>query len=433
MLRPILLSALLAGCLAGLSPAMAAADGRIVVQSPDHHLSAELSAAGGNLRYRILLDGRQLLAPSRLGIRTDGIELGEGVALGAVNARQVHETYRFFGAHGIAVNDAREASVKATAHGESYWVDVHVANDGVGVRLRLAPKKGRKVEADRSAWMIDGNPTIWADKLDPSYESHYRTLSLSDLGSDLYGMPVTLRVGGAYLSITEAALKDYGDLALKRGADGALEGQLYADPQGWTTDDSVIQPWRVTVVARTLTDLVNTTLVQNLNPPPTPELARAAWIKPGRSSWQWMAIGDPKQDDQEQWVDWTRQLGYEYYLVDEGWEHWTDPWASLAKVVAYAKPRNVKIWLWVHSNQVQTAEARQAYFRKAVEAGVVGVKIDFPPPANRWWATWYHDTARDAAAMKLMVDFHGANKPTGMERTWPNVLTREGVRGHECI
>ncbi len=107
------------------------------------------------------------------------------------------------------------------------------------------------------------------------------------------------------------------------------------------------------------------------------------------------------------------------------------PWPSLAKVVAYAKTRNVKIWLWVHSNQVFTREARQAYFRKAVEAGVVGVKIDFPEAANRTWATWYVDVARDAAASRLMVDYHGAAKPTGMERTWPNVLTREGVRGHE--
>jgi alpha-glucosidase len=85
----------------------------------------------------------------------------------------------------------------------------------------------------------------------------------------------------------------------------------------------------------------------------------------------------------------------------------------------------------VHSNQVKTPEARRAYFQKAVEAGVVGVKIDFPKAADRWWTTWYHDTARDAAAVKLLVDFHGANKPTGMDRTWPNVLTREGVRGHE--
>ena len=429
MNKPALLLALLISSLVAVCPATAAK--QVVVQSPDGHLSAIVSASDGNLRYRVLLDGKQLLAPSRLGIRADGVELGEIVTLGTAKLRQVHESYRFFGAHSLAVNDAREASVTATSHGESYSVDIHVANDGVGVRLRLAAKKGRKVEADRSTWMIEGNPTIWADKLDYSYEAHYQTLKLSELGSDMYGMPVTVRVGDAYLTITEAALKDYGDLALQRGEDGALQGRLHADPQGWTTDDKVIQPWRVTVVARDLTALVNTTLVQNLNPPASPELAKAAWIKPGRSSWQWMAIGDPKQDDQEQWVDWTQQLGYEYYLVDEGWEHWKTPWPSLAKVVAHAKPRNVKIWLWVHSNQVQTPEQRQAYFKKAVEAGVAGVKIDFPKEANRWWASWYHDTARDAAAVKLMVDFHGANKPTGMGRTWPNVLTREGVRGHE--
>jgi alpha-glucosidase len=76
-------------------------------------------------------------------------------------------------------------------------------------------------------------------------------------------------------------------------------------------------------------------------------------------------------------------------------------------------------------------QSRREYFRKAVEAGVVGIKIDFPPPGSREVANWYFDTAKDAAAMHLMVDFHGATKPSGMQRTWPNVITREGVRGHE--
>jgi alpha-glucosidase len=80
---------------------------------------------------------------------------------------------------------------------------------------------------------------------------------------------------------------------------------------------------------------------------------------------------------------------------------------------------------------VRDPQARREYFRKAVESGVVGIKIDFPPPCSREVANWYFDTAKDAADMHLMVDFHGANKPSGMQRTWPNVVTREGVRGHE--
>lgn len=403
----------------------------VVVTSPDGRLQAELTTAHGALQYSILMDGKQVLAPSVLGIRSDGIELGQNVHLGPAKFKDGHESYRFFGAHALAVNNAREASIPASSAQESFWIDVHVANDGVGVRLRLPAKKGRKVEADRSTWVLNGNPTLWVDSLLPSYESTYRTVALQNLAQGLYGMPLTARVGDVYLCITEAALKDYGDLALRYKADGVLEGELYADPQGWTTDEAVNQPWRVTVVARSLTALVNTTLVQNLNPPPDAKLAAADWIRPGRSTWQWLAIGAPQLEDQHQWVDWTQQLGYEYYLVDEGWEDWKDAWQNLAAVSAYARAHHVKVWLWVNSNEVKDAAARRAYFRKAAEAGIVGVKIDFPKPCNRWWSNWYYDTARDAADYKLLVDFHGANKPTGMERTWPNVLTREAVRGHE--
>jgi alpha-glucosidase len=403
----------------------------ISVASPDGKVRAELTSGSGVLRYRVTVDGKQVIAPSRLGIRSDNVELGQEVSLGKAKSRSVNEQYRFFGAHSVAVNRANEATVPATSHGESYSIDVHVANDGVGIRLRLPAKAGRKVQADRSSWKLEGDPVMWVDKLDASYESPYHASSLSQVGAGSLGLPLTARVGGIYVTLTEAALKDYGDLGVKRGADGALEGELSADPDGWTTDAEVVQPWRVTIVARGLTALVNTTLVQNLNPPADPELAKADWIKPGRSAWQWMAVGSPRQDDQRQWVDWTSQLGFEYYLIDDGWNRWKDAWNSLASITAYAKTKNVKIWLWVHSREVKEPDARKAYFRKVADAGMVGVKIDFPAACNRSWSNWYDDTAKDAAAFHLMLDFHGAVKPTGTERTWPNVLTREGVRGHE--
>jgi len=403
----------------------------VAVASPDGKVRAELTSASGVLRYRITVDGKQVIAPSKLGIRSDDAELGQDVRLGKPGRRSINEQYRFYGAHSVAVNRANEATVPAASHGERFFIDIHVANDGVGVRLRLPAKPGRKIQADRSSWALEGDPVMWVDKLDAAYESPYHASSLSQVGTGALGLPITARVGGVYVSLTEAALKDYGDLSVKRGADGALEGDLYADPDGWTTDAEVVQPWRVTIIARDLTALVNTTLVQNLNPPPDPELAKADWIKPGRSAWQWMAVGSPRQDDQQQWVDWTGQLGFEYYLIDDGWNRWKDPWNALASVAAYAKTRNVKVWMWVNSREVKDADARQAYFRKVADAGVVGVKIDFPPACNRWWSNWYIDTARDAAALHLMLDFHGAVKPTGTERTWPNVLTREGIRGHE--
>jgi alpha-glucosidase len=403
----------------------------IIISSPDLRTRAELDAADGNLRYRILIDGKQVLASSKIGIEADNVEFGEGVTLGAAKIHKIDEHYRFFGAHAEAIDSANEATIPAQSHGQAFTVDVHVANDGVGVRLRLPAKQSRRVQADRSSWALDGDPTVWAAKLDNSYESAYHQTTLKQLGTGNIGFPLTARVGQVYLSLTEALLKDYGDLAVRLDEEGALQGVLYADPSGWTTDSEVVQPWRVTIVARNLTDLVNTTLVENLNPPPSSELANADWIKPGRSAWQWLAAGDPVESEQQQWIDWTSQLKFEYYLIDEGWEKWPDSWKAIASDVEYAKSKNVKIWIWTHSRSLRDPEARKEYFRKAVEAGVAGVKIDFPPPASREVSNWYFDTASDAANVHLMVDFHGANKPTGMERTWPNVVTREGVRGHE--
>ncbi len=404
----------------------------VSLYSPDHQIHVTLESLDGQLSYSINVGHYVILPSSSLGVRVDGTELGQAVKIGQPSYRAINQSYKFWGAHTTALNKANEVTVPIVSHGQNYWVDVHAANDGVAVRLRLNAQKDRHVEADRSVWRFAGNPTVWADVLGPEYETPYKTTTLANLKGGTYGMPLTLLVQGMYVTVTEAALKDYGDLALLAHADGALEGQLYADKDGWKTDEAVVQPWRVTLIARNLTDLVNSTLVQNLNPPPTdPELATASWIKPGRSSWQWLSSGDPVYEEQRQWVDWTKQLGFEYYLIDEGWARWKDPWAGLSEVVPYATKQNVKIWVWVHSNEVTDREARRTYFRQLAERGVVGVKIDFPPPTNRTWSSWYFDAAKDAAEYHLMVDFHGATKPTGMERTWPNVLTREGVRGHE--
>lgn len=419
-------------CLALTVPVSAACAKTVTIASPDGKVQALLSDDAGKLRYRVTVDGRAVLDPSPIGMRVDGVELGEDAAIGAVTRTKTDSRYRFFGGKAEAVDRANVASVALSAHGIRFAADVHVADDGVGVRLRLPAKPGRMVEADRSGWKFAAtDPQVWATKLDPGYEEVYESKTLGALTGRPLGMPLTAKVDRYYVTISEAALVDYGDMGLTADANGLLSGNLYADPKGWTTDAAVTQPWRVTIVARDLTGLVNSTLVQNLNPPPSPMLARADWIRPGVSSWQWLSSGSPREEEQHQWVDWTRQLGYRYYLIDDGWAAWKKPWETLAETVRYARSQGVDIWVWVHSNQMFDPAQRRATLRRYADIGIVGVKVDFPEHPNHIWTTWYQDFARDAAADRLMVDFHGAVKPTGTERTWPNVLTREGVRGHE--
>jgi alpha-glucosidase len=234
--------------------------------------------------------------------------------------------------------------------------------------------------------------------------------------------------------MTEANLINYSDMSLT--AEGNCFKALFRnDPKGWDVTGEILSPWRVTLLAPDLNTLVNSDLIKNLCPPASPELANAPWIRPGRSIWHWLTGGAPKLNEQTNWIDGAKAMGYEYYLIDDGWRNWNgggdNAWNAIAGLVTYAKSQDVNIWAWVRCKYVFNREERMAYFRRAKSIGIVGLKIDFPDPANVEWVNWYDDTLRDAASLQLMIDFHGAVKPTGRERTWPNEITREAIAGRE--
>jgi alpha-glucosidase len=411
----------------------------IKVSSPDGKAVITVTDAGG-LSYAITFDGREVVAKSRFGIIADDVDLGADVKLGKTSSRKIHESYSMFGGHSQALNNYRETTVSVrTAAGENYELDVRAYNDGVALRARLAAKLGRKINGESTEWKVSGNPLAWFQPDPVNYEGIFQSSPLNDLSAGRkLPLPITFTLlGGSYALVTEANLLNYTDLGVQVASNHSLRAYFHtpSDRSGWTTDDAVVQPWRVTLLARDLNALVNSDLIRNLCPAASPELAKAAWIQPGRSSWQWWSSGGPIYADQHQWVDWTKDLGFEYYLVDEGWRSWKadgkDNWECLREVCDYAKTRGVKIWLWVNSNELPNAARRTNILDHAVAVGAVGAKIDFQPEANVRWVNWYDETLRDAAARHLMIDFHGANKPIGRERTWPNEVTRESIRGHE--
>jgi alpha-glucosidase len=415
----------------------AAPAAEVAVKSPDDKAVVTVTDDGG-LSYSVFLDGREIVGKSRFGIVSDGVDLGGDAKLGKSTSRKLRESYSMFGGHSLAENYCRETTVSVrSAGGEVYELDVRAYNDGVALRARLAAKPGRRINGEATEWKLSGNPMAWYQTDFGSYEGIFQNSRLEDLrAGEKIPLPITFTLpGGGYALVTEANLLNYSDLGVQVAADHSLRAFFHADQTGWTTDDVVIQPWRVTLLARDLNALANSDLVRNLCPPAPKELAKAAWIQPGRSSWQWWSVEAPIYAEQHQWVDWTKQLGFEYYLVDEGWKNWKeqdkDKWACLREVCDYAKTRGVKIWIWVHCDDVPNSATRTNFFDHAVALGVVGVKIDFQPEANVHWVNWYDETLRDAADRKLMVDFHGANKPIGRERTWPNEITRESIRGHE--
>jgi len=409
------------------------------VVSPNGHAVITVTDVGG-LSYSVSFDGHEILDKSRFGVIADGVDFGADAKLGKSSSRKIHETYSMFGGHSQAINECRETTISVlNSRGEKYELDVRAYNDGVALRSKLAAKSGRRINGESTEWKMSGNPLAWFQTDFVSYEGLFQSSRLEDLPvNKKIPLPITFTLpDGGYALVTEANLLDYSDAGVQVGDDHSLHTIFHAKPDtnGWITDDAVVQPWRVTLLAHDLNALANSDLIRNLCPPAPPQLAEAKWIQPGRSSWQWWSIGDPKFSDQHQWVDWTKELGFEFYLIDENWKNWNDngrdKWACLQEVCDYAKTQGVKIWIWVHCNDVATPATRTNFLDRAAALGVAGVKIDFQPEASVRWVDWYEETLRDAAARKLMVDFHGANKPIGRERTWPNGLTRESIRGHE--
>jgi alpha-glucosidase len=195
----------------------------------------------------------------------------------------------------------------------------------------------------------------------------------------------------------------------------------------------ITTPWRVVMLGADLNDLVNNDLIDNLSPPPDkklfPQGIKTDWIKPGRAVWRYLDGGENTFEGIKEFSRLAGQLGFEYNIVEGLWQRWTED--QVRELVEYSNKQNVKLWFWKHSRALRTPQAREEFFTLLKRVGVVGAKIDFFDHEAKEIIDFYQALLRSSAEHEIMVEFHGANKPAGESRTWPNELTREAIRGLE--
>jgi alpha-glucosidase len=413
----------------------------IALKSPKGQVQVTI-LPGERLRYVVKFGGSTVVEPSALGISVDGRDLGQTVAFrGKAAIGEFNESYKTRGIHATAINHYRSAIIPLSGgEAKTPWqIEVRVYEDGVAYRYRVAATGSHHIDGESSAWQLPVGTTIWHQNADNrSYEGRYTADIIGQMGGNQQIMaPAALKFPGrtGYGLMTEANLIGYSDMALTTSGTNGFQAMFHDNPKGWDNDGVIVSPWRVMLLAADLNTMVNSDLVKNLCPAPAPELANATWIKPGRSIWHWLTGGGPKLQEQKAWIEGTKQLGYEFYLIDDGWRDWNgggdSAWKALEGIVEYARSQGVEIWVWVGASYVFKPADRKAYFSRAKGLGIVGVKVDFPQPASDTWVQWYDDVLQDAAKVGLMVDFHGAVKPSGRERTWPNEMSREAVAGRE--
>src|ERR1035437_5751469 len=427
-----------------------AADG-IKIVSPNKQVSVLVSVTTeGRLSYAIKSDDVQVLGTSPLGIVVDSIDLGKGAKIVSKPIlSKIDESYPVFGNHSIAYNRANEAVIPIETAGKAFKLIVRVYNDGVAIRYTL-PQGTKHIDSENTSWNLPKNryKVAWSG-FNQSYEDFSYATALEKIPQDKPVMgPITFEVEGRFLSISEADCETFSDMAFVRNGN-PLKATFPFAKSGWDVvqrDDNKasvlagtylrykVSPWRTTIVAKSLTDLVNSDLLMNLCPAPA-KGTYFSWVQPGRCLWQWWSVGSPAFDDQKNWYDAAAKLKWEYYLVDDGWRYWNKPnkdkWALLADVITYGKSVGVKSIVWVDSKEMREADKRRTYLEKIKALGAVGIKIDFIPDATSDIMQWYMGATQDCAELKLLLNFHGSVKPTGLRRTYPNDITREAVRGYE--
>jgi alpha-glucosidase len=450
-LNPPLLTVLL--CCASPT-ALGAQD--VVVQSPNKKVRFTAFVRDGHLRYQATLDDRPMIEPSALGVAVDGIDLGQGAAIGKAEPYRLDERYPWRGVHSRALNHCNGARVSVT-HGASrtpFTVDVRVFDDAVAFRY-VVPGSGRRVPDAATAFRIPKGSVVWYHGLRDHYEGLHSRKGLEEVtAGDWAGPPLTFRLpdGRAYGAITEAALVDYAGMVLQADGKGGFDERLgHAPPASYpytlrygegeakrlaapaATFGAITTPWRVVLLGPDLNTLVNSDAIPSLCPPPDerlfPQGIETPWVRPGRAVWRYLDGGENTFEGIKEFSKLAGELGFEHQIVEGLWRRWTGE--QLRELVSFSKERGVGIWVWIHSKDQRNPEERRALFARLHQAGVVGIKVDFFDHEAKETIDLYHAILRDAAEFELMADFHGANKPTGEPRTWPNEMTREAIRGLE--
>lgn len=447
---------LAAGALAIWS-ACAHAGTALSLESPDGHVTITTQIEGGRLSWQALLDGHTVLEPAPLGIGIADTTSAPLARFGTPHRYAIDDRYPWYGVHSEAHEQGNGMAVPVlrTGGARAWTLELRAYNNGVTFRMTLPGKAPRVFEESTGFRPIPGS-TVWSfDPTEAQYEGIYRKSRLGDLPRGrLMAPPVVIELPGdaAYVAITEGRLQDYPGMVLRSDGDGAFfaapGNEVPADKaleyfEGTATarrlaipaalPGTIVTPWRVAMIARTLNGLVNDDIVSDVCDPPSPGFfpqgPNTAWIRPGRAVWNFLDGGATTLDGAKQMSRMAAQLGIQYQEVEGYWQDWSE--TQIKELADYSRGLGVGIWLWKNRRDLGTRPEREAFFDLCNRAGVVGVKIDFFDSEAKETIDLYQEILRETAAHHLMVNFHGADKPTGEQRTWPNELTREAIEGME--
>ena len=422
------------------------------LSSPDGRNEIVVSQKGDEFAYSISHDGKAMVTDSRLGLDLDNYTWERALArnymqydcwmngftIDSVSTANHRSTItNLWGEQVVVPDNYNTATLHLSKHdGSNYRLDIEMRAYDEGIAFRyFFPEHPQavfhKVTADLTEYTFAPGTKVWAAEW---AQAPYELKPVDEVTSPIERAVTVELPNGLYCALADADVDDWcleKNVASKTKAN-TLTTTMYS-PVDIVTYYAT--PWKVIITAESYAQLLeHRYIIDNLNPPcEIPDAAE--WVKPGTI----MRCTTLSTDAALRNIDFCAKHHIPYMLFDWKWyepctSHDGDatkviPQIDMPKVVAYGREHGVGIWLYVNQHALQK-QMRQL-FPLLHEWGIVGVKSGFMQYASHRWTVWLHDMVRLAAENHLMVNIHDEYRPSGFSRTYPNLLTQEGIRGNE--
>jgi len=434
-------------------PILAAAAAGLVVTSPDK--SVELKLSGDGAHYSVSRKGEEIIASSPL-----GIDLAQAEPYGPLKATDVHKESRSRTIPLVATK-AKSAVDTYNSVVVTYQetgglhrrlsVEARAYNGGVAFRYRLPDGSAYAVKGEATGFLFPNDAECEVSEYVGSHEMPSSLMKVSELKADkLYDVPAVCASasGRTHFAIAQSGLVGYAGSSLEPVAHGfhVRVSTLPGNPDvAVRSANGLSSAWRVILTGDRAGDLIASPIIGNLAPQAQGDFS---WVKPGKVAWDWWsgptAGVKPSMEFYKRFIDFAAASGFPYLLMDAGWAYGTtpccnpdpgtditrtDPAIDMPALVKYAADRHVGLLLWAHWRHIEPRmnEVLDTYQKW----GIKGIKIDFTERDDQEMVNFFHDLAEGTAKRHMLLDMHGAYPPAGLQRTYPNYITQEGVMGAE--
>jgi len=445
---------------------------RQIIASPDKNISVHFRISQNkNACYMVRYAGNFIIGQSKLGIIREDENFFENISLDSVsNIETVKDDYEILQGkkRKFSYTANRKVFHLKNANGKKIDIIFQVSNDGVAFRYYFPEKSDeiKKIVKETSSFNFSSGTKTYIQhmseaksgwsQVNPCYEELYQQgIEIENLKFNNAGwvFPALFNYSEYWMLISETAPdRDYCGCRLQQDS---ISHEFFIDfpqtpeifPGGALNPESTLPwktPWRIIVIGNSLKTIVESTLGTDLAEPS--KLKDISFVKPGQSSWSWVLLKDDSTvyDAQKRFIDYASDMNWEYCLVDGTWDTRIG-YDKIAELAEYAKSKNIGLTLWYNSagdwntafqtpkHRMLTHQSRAEEFKRIKAMGIKGIKVDFFGGDGQSVMSYYQDILEDAAEYELMVNCHGATLPRGWQRTYPNLVTVEAVRGFEYV